>query len=154
MKDFKQISAQNRLNVSTDRYGLTWQCWWVWVQSCPVRPLTPVSPGPLNWCLWSPEAELQRWHTGRTWPFWKVQNRTSAGSKDRKQGYKHIFYPFLWILRRNIYLNWTSKTEPGKFTPTETSLTETDEWFMTWTPRSGEQQEKKTSNYWEIKQIH
>ncbi len=66
---------------------LTWQCWRVWGRSCLVHPLTPVSPVLLQeWHPQSQEAGLQRWHTGTTWPFWKVQHRTSTEETDPAEG--------------------------------------------------------------------
>lgn len=41
---------------------------------------------PQDWHPQSQGAELQRWHTGMTWPFWKVQHHTSTQETDTAEG--------------------------------------------------------------------
>lgn len=71
---------------------LTWQCWRVWGQSFLLCPLQPVSPPSLRgWRPRSRGAALQRWHTGRTWPFWRVRRHISAPKNIRQQMCQHLF---------------------------------------------------------------
>lgn len=140
--------------VSNIILPLTWQCWRVWGQSFLLCPLQPVSPPSLQgWRPRSRGAALQRWHTGRTWPFWRVRRHISAPKNIRQNKCVNIF-SLTRSLSEDVRRRWEEKEsqrtrrrevkrervggretgregrrEPGK-PDLRDALTQADKWFI------------------------